>query len=167
MEYLDLYDKNRNLTGERIIRGSGKPDVPDGSYINIVIIFIRNDDGKFLIQKTSLSKGNVWATTGGHVKSLQTSREAIICEVYEELGIIISDSDFVLIDSSIFGVAIIDVYYMKMNIDIDDLVLQTEEVESVCWLSVSDINSFIRDNNFRKGNINGYRKVVDYLNNQC
>lgn len=53
MEYLDLYDKDKKLTGERIIRGKGKPKVPENSYINIVIIFIQNSDGKFLFQVTS------------------------------------------------------------------------------------------------------------------
>ncbi len=69
LEYLDLYDENKNLTGEKIIRPKGKPQVPKNRYINLVIIFIRNSKGEFLFQKTSKEKGSVWATTGGHVQS--------------------------------------------------------------------------------------------------
>ena len=49
MEYLDLYDENRKPIGKKIIRGD-KPI--EGTYINIVIVFMENSEGKFLIQKT-------------------------------------------------------------------------------------------------------------------
>ena len=44
MEYLDLYDENKRLTGEKIIRKKGKPTVPQNNYINIVVIFIQNSE---------------------------------------------------------------------------------------------------------------------------
>ena len=63
MEYLDLYDENRNLIGEKILR-SRDMKIEDGKYIYIVIVFIQNSEGKFLIQKTSKEKEsifeNVW-----------------------------------------------------------------------------------------------------------
>lgn len=65
MEYLDLYDINKNLTGEKIVRGKGKPIVPENNYINIVIIFIQNSRNEFLFQITSKDKGQELATTGG------------------------------------------------------------------------------------------------------
>ena len=51
MEYLDLYDENKQLTGEKIVRGKGKPIVPENNYIIVVLVFIQNSEGKFLIQK--------------------------------------------------------------------------------------------------------------------
>lgn len=165
MEYLDLYDENKNLTGEKIIRDNGKPNVPDGRYINIVIIFIQNFKGQFLMQMTSKEKNNEWATTGGHVKSGQTSEEAIILEVYEELGLDISKEKIKLIDSSIFGIAFMDVYYMKKDIDIKELKLQKEEVSSVSWLSIEQINQLIHSGNLRKGNIMGFEKLKNLLKN--
>lgn len=165
MEYLDLYDKNKNLTGETIIREKGKPQVPDGRYINIVLIFIRNSDGKFLMQMTSKEKGSEWATTGGHVKSGQTSMDAVISEVKEELGIDISNDDIKMIDSSIFGFAILDVYYLDKNIDIENLALQKEEVEYVKLLSTEQIEDLIRDGKLRKSNIVGFEKIKSLLEN--
>ena len=84
-EYTDLYDENKNLTGEKLFREKGtKLIVPKGRYSIVVLVFIENSKGEFLFQMTSKRKKNVWATTGGHVKSGHTSKEAIIEEIKEE-----------------------------------------------------------------------------------
>ena len=163
MEYLDLYDKNRKFTGKKILRGSGKPE--KGEFINLVIIFIKNDEDKFLIQKTSKEKGSIWATTGGHVKSGQTSYEAILAEVDEELGLDISKEDVKMIDSYIFGVAFMDVYYLNKDINISDLKLQVDEVESVEWFTIDRIKELINEGKVRKGNIKAFESILNYLKN--
>ena len=165
MEYLDLYDVNKNLTGEKIVRGKGKPQVPENNYINIVIIFMQNSEGKFLFQITSKEKGNEIATTGGHVKSGQTSYEAILAEVDEELGLDISKEDVKMIDSYIFGVAFMDVYYLNKDININDLKLQDDEVESVEWFTIDRIKELINEGKVRKGNIKAFESILNYLNN--
>lgn len=165
MEYLDLYDVNKNLTGEKIVRGKGKPQVPENKYINIVIIFMQNSEGKFLFQITSKEKGNEIATTGGHVKSRQTSYEAILAEVEEELGLDISNEDIKMVDSYIFGVAFMDVYYLNKDINISDLKLQDDEVESVEWFTVDQIKELINEEKVRKGNIKAFESILDYLEN--
>lgn len=165
MEYLDLYDENKNLTGEKIVRGKGKPQVPENNYINIVIIFMQNSEGKFLFQITSKEKGNEIATTGGHVKSGQTSYEAILAEVEEELGLDISKEDVKMIDSYIFGVAFIDAYYLNKDINISDLKLQEDEVESVEWFTIDRIKELINEGKVRKGNIKAFESILNYLEN--
>ena len=62
MEYLNLYDREGNLLSEKGVRG----DIT-GNLVGIVIIFIENSKGEFLIQKTSSSRKSIFATTGGHV----------------------------------------------------------------------------------------------------
>ena len=166
MEYLDLYDKNRILTGEKVLRGKGKPMIPEDRYINIIIIFIQNSEGKFLFQLTSKEKGNVIATTGGHVKSGQTSYETVLCEVKEELGLDISKEDIKFLDTYIFGIAFMDVYYLKKDIDEKSLVLQKEEVEDIKWLSIDEIKELINQEKVRKGNIKGFDIVLSYLQNK-
>ena len=47
MEKRDLYDINRNLTGETIYKGDS---IPDGKFILVVLSFIQNSKGEFLIQ---------------------------------------------------------------------------------------------------------------------
>ena len=164
MEYLDLYDKNGNTTGDVILRTHDKANVPEGKYIKLVLVFIKNSDNKFLIQLTSKEKGSVYATTGGHVKAGQSSIEAIHAEVSEELGLDISHEDIKLIGSMYKGFALIDVYYLEKDIDLDSITLQVEEVDSVNWYSIDEIRHFIEEGTFRKGNIDGLEMVLDHLN---
>ena len=71
MEKRDLYDKERNLTGETIFKGE---EIPEGRYIVVVLVYIQNSDGKFLIQKRSDKKNGKYAATGGHPKSGENSK---------------------------------------------------------------------------------------------
>lgn len=41
MEYLDLYDSNKNLTGKKIVRDKKIISELKDSYINVVLIFIK------------------------------------------------------------------------------------------------------------------------------
>ena len=50
MECLDIYDENKKKTGKIIVRGV-KPE--ENEHILLSIIFIKNSEGKYLIQKTS------------------------------------------------------------------------------------------------------------------
>ena len=93
MEKRDLYDENRELTGETVYKGE---PIPEGKYIIVVLVYIQNSEGKFLIQKRSKLKDGKYATTGGHVKSGETSVEGILSEVREELGLELNPDDLVL-----------------------------------------------------------------------
>ena len=165
MEYLDLYDKNKKITGDIIVRTHDKANVPNNKYINIVLVFIKNCEDKFLFQLTSKEKDSVIATTGGHVKSGQTSIEAILCEIEEELGLKIDDNEVEYVGTYKRKFAFVDVYYLNKNVDISNITLQKEEVESVKWYTVDEINDLIISNKLRKGNIFAFKMILDYLNN--
>lgn len=162
MEYLDLYDENRTPIGQKIIRGVDK--VEEGKYINIVIVFIENSEGEFLIQKTSKRKGSVFATTGGLVSSGYTPDETIIKEIKEELGLDVKIEDLTLFYTAKRKYAFQDAYYLKKDINIDNLILQEDEVEYVKWLSVDEINKLIKNNEFREGNIKSFNKLLEVKN---
>lgn len=163
MEYLDLYDNNRNLIGEKILRSKNmKPEI--GKNIIIVIVFIENSEGKFLIQKTSKEKGSIYATTGGHVKSGSTSNKTVIEEIKEELGIDVDFKNLKLLYTEKREFAFQDIYYLKKDINIQDLTLQKDEVEYVKWLSVDEINELIKKDMFRKGNISAFEYIVKNQN---
>ena len=160
MEYLDLYDKNGNLTGETVLRSKDmKPET--GKYIKVVIVFIQNNEGKFLIQRTSKQKGSQWATTGGLVSSGYTPDETIVKEIQEELGLIVDFSELKHIYSERKEHALQDAYYLKKDIEIKNLILQPEEVEFVKWLSIDEIKELINNNEFRKGNINPFYYLIE------
>lgn len=153
MEYLDLYDSNRNLTGKKIVRDKKIISELKDSYINVVLVFIKNSLDKFLFQKTSKEKGCVIATTGGFVKSGSNSINTVYSEVSEELGIdIIKDNIF------------LDIYYLEKDINIHDLILQKEEVEEVFWLDTNEIKDLIKEDKIRKSNIKPFLDILNYLN---
>ena len=94
MEYRDLYNKDRNLTGKTISKGE---PIPKGYYIKIVVCFMENSEGKFLMQKRSLQKDGLWATTGGHPKSGEDSLTGMHTEILEELDLDINPNELKLV----------------------------------------------------------------------
>ena len=161
-EYTDLYDENKNLTGEKLFREKGtKLIVPKGRYSVVVLVFIENSKGEFLFQMTSKRKKNVWATTGGHVKSGQTSKEAITEEIKEELGIDINEDEVKLFKTYKYDDAFKDVFYIKKDIDINSLTYQEDEVEYVKYLTKDEILDLINnDGNIRKTNIDAFLDLI-------
>ena len=163
MEKRDLYDINRQLTGKTIFKGE---PVPDGSYIIVVLVFIQNSEGKFLIQKRSARKNGLYATTGGHPKSGEDSIQGIITEVKEEIGIDIKAEDLQLYyggrseESHVFY----DDYYIKMDVeDITKLELQEEEVESLHWFSADEIHQLMKDGKFFKNHYEEFEELEKFF----
>ena len=167
MEKRDLYDINRNLTGKTIFKENS---IPDGKYIIVVLIFIQNNDGKFLIQKRSKLKNGKYATTGGHPKSGENSIQGIITEVKEELSLELAPQDIKLYysgrsdEEKVFW----DDYYIKMDIpNIENLVLQKSEVESVCWLSTNEIKTLMKEQKFYANNYEEFERLLEWLDKKC
>lgn len=164
MEKRDLYDINRNLTGETIYKGDS---IPDGKFILVVLSFIQNSKGEFLIQKRSVQKGGKYASTGGHAKTGETSIQAMMTEINEELSLNANEDELHLVysgredEDKIF----FDLYYMKKDFSTNSLILQKEEVESVKWMTVDEIKQLISTNEFLDSNVDEFYKILDYLNN--
>ena len=166
MEKRDLYDEKRNLTGETILKGE---QIPENRYILVVLIFIQNSEGKFLIQKRSERKNGKYASTGGHPKSGESSIEGILTEVKEELGLTLKQDDLKKFFSGkseeerVFW----DDYYIKMDIpDIKKLKLQEEEVSFVEWLSKEEIKELMKQDKFFKNDYEEFEILIDWLNNK-
>jgi len=162
MEKRDLYDKNRNLTGEEIYKGD---TIPEGKYIIVILVMIQNSKGEFLIQKRSKQKDGKYAATGGHVKKGQTSIEGMIEEIQEEIGLTVRPEELELIfsgredEQQVF----FDLYYMKKDFNISDLVLQEEEVESVKWMTLQEIDELIKKDMFLINHAEEVYRTIDIL----
>ena len=164
MEKRDLYDEKRELTGETIYKGE---EIPNGKYIIVVLVFIQNSEGKFLIQKRSEIKNGKFATTGGHPKAGEDSVQGIITEVKEEIGIDIKPEDLQLYFSgkSDEEKVLWDDYYIKMDIpNIEELNLQKDEVESVHWFSIDKIKQLMKEDKFFKNHYEEFEILLDWLN---
>lgn len=140
MEILSIYDNKKNKTDRKIIRGE---TLNIGDHILIAIVFIKNKDGKYLIQKTSQEKGGLYSSTGGHVLYNETSNETIAREIKEELGIEVKNEELKYIGDILLGIPYADIYYLEKDIDINNLSLQKEDVDSVSYMSEDEIYNLI------------------------
>lgn len=161
MEKRDLYDKNRALIGKTILKDE---QIPENTYCLMVMIFMENVDGRFLIQKRSKSKGGKWATTGGHPKAGEDSIQGLLTEVKEELNLDISKENIQLLKTKIGHGFICDLYYVKMNINLNDIICQEEEVTDVKLSTIDEIKEMINDGTFHKGHGQTFIKVLEILN---
>lgn len=166
MEKRDLYDSERNITGETILKGE---KIPPNRYIIVVLVFIQNSEGKFLIQKRSKRKNGKYATTGGHPKSGESSIQGIITEVNEEIGLKLNSNDLKLYFSGRSDAERVfwDDYYVKMDVkDIKKLKLQEEEVDLVEWLSEDEIKQLMKEDKFFKNHYEEFEILLDWLNSK-
>lgn len=163
MEYRDLYDKNRQLTGLKITKHD---PVPEGMYYTTVMVFIENSNGDILLQQRPLYKGGNWATTGGHPKSGESSLEGMVTEIQEELGVTVNKEELVLFKTIMTEDDFLDLYYLNKDISLEEMTKQDEEVEDINWFSKAQIQEMIKDGRFFKYHINEYNFFLDFLNNK-
>ena len=141
-EKRDLYDKNLKLTGLTYYKGES---VPDGYYPMVVMIAIENSKGQFLMQKRVPRKGGDYGVTGGHPKSGETPYEGIITEVKEELGIDISNNEILEFARGCDGKDCFIMYYTKLDLEIEDFIIQEEELTEVRWFSIEELNAMVEE----------------------
>ena len=129
-----------------------------GLWHRAVYAFIINDEGDILLQRRSGNKKlwpNMWdVTVGGHVKTGEFGRQALIRECKEELGIEINDNDIKYLVGStsineqgdIINKHYNECYLITKNIDMSDIVLQKEEVSEVRYFSKDELLKRISNN---------------------
>lgn len=148
MELLDLYDKQLRITGKTIERGQ---HVPYGYMIAIVAVIVYNDKGQFLIQKVAASKGNYYATTAGHVKSGETDfANAMLRELEEEIGLSATKQELELAKIKRYEYKFTFLYTLKSSVSVANLLLQKEEVESVAWMDLAQIEALCKQGLFNR-----------------
>ena len=160
MEKRDLYDENKQKTGEVIEKGQ---KVPNGRYYITVVVWMQNSKGEFLIQRTVPQKYHMWSTTGGHPKAGESSLEGIVTEIKEELGLSVFAKDLKLFKTIKTEDDFVDIYYLKIDVSLDEITIQKEEVEDVKWATISEINDLIDKGLFLPPHIDFYNFCLEYL----
>ena len=143
MDLQDVYNEQKELTGISKYRN----EFTDNEYSMSAFIWIVNSKDELLVQlRSSLEdKPNTYGITGGAVNSGETSLEASIREIKEELGLDINKNQLIYIASERRKRKFFEYYLLQLDIDINDLVLQKEEVEKVEWISIEDYEKNISD----------------------
>ncbi len=151
MEYWDLYDKERNKLNKVVKRGDY---LQDDEYHLVVNAWIRNLNNEFLITQRSANKSYAfkWECTGGSALKGESSLEAAIREVKEELGIDVSKCPNKLIGSTLRHYDgcpdILDVWLFECDVTLDKVITQEEEVNDVMWASQSKVRELYNEEKF-------------------
>ena len=144
MEKWDLYDKHRNKIVKQITRGD---DMTPDEFHLIVHVCIFNSNGEMLIQqRQSFKQGwsNLWdITCGGSAVAGDTSQQAASRELFEELGIRYNFERIRPQFTINFERGFDDYYLIEYQVELNDLTLQTEEVQAVKWASKDEIIELI------------------------
>jgi len=147
MEMVDKFDKKRlplNKVTERY-------DRIEGEYKLSMHLWIQNDKNEFLLQKRSLNKKvfpGYWSITGGGVDLGETTLDTVYRECQEELGITADSNNLELVLSIKNDYNFTDIYLLKQNIDLKNIVMQSEEVSDVKWASIHEIRKMIANQDF-------------------
>ena len=60
----------------------------------------------------------------------------------------------------------VDIYYLKIDVGLDEIMIQEEEVEDVKWASIEEINSLIDEGLFLPPHSDFYKFCLEYLESQ-
>lgn len=149
MELWDLYDVNRTKINKTMFRGD---PFEKGTYHLVVHVCIFNSKGEMLIQQRQPFKEgwpNMWdITVGGSAIKGDTSQTAAERELFEEIGLKLNLQALRPHITINFRNGFNDIYLVDKDVDMKELSLQYEEVQSVKWASNKDILSMIETGEF-------------------
>lgn len=143
MEFNDIYDENRRPTGRLHRRGDRWRK---GEFGLVVCVWVYDGHGKLLLTRRAPEKSfaGTWENSGGAVKAGETSRQAIVRELFEETGIRAEEDEFELLDSGKDNSAFYDYYCLRRNVAIEDIVLQPGETAAAKWVTFEEVHRMIR-----------------------
>lgn len=152
MEYVDLYDESMRPLYKVVSREKMRKQ---DDFFFIVHVWIRNAKGQYLIQKRNKDEDFspfMWATTMGVVQTKQTTSEAALQEVKEELGLTFTKDQLTLIarykTKSTYANHFTDVFVIEEDVDLKDVKIQATELQEVKFVSKKTLYDMINKKQF-------------------
>ena len=154
MELIDVLNKKGEVIGVK----SRKEIMKNGDLHRTVHIWIINEFNEILLQKRNPKKDtypNLWAiSTAGHVITNETSKEAAIRELKEELNLNIKEEEleylFTIERKQEFKDMKIhcfdDVYLLKYNLNIEKTKLQKSELTDLIFINYKELQEIYKNN---------------------
>lgn len=151
MELWDILDQNRKKTGKTVIRGT---KMQSNEYHLVVDVWIKNSDHTYLITKRTPNKTfpNMWTIPGGSAIVGDTSLEAALREVNEEIGIDLTLEKGQLVKSfkreHLEMKSFKDIWFFQEEVNLENVVHQIDEVSDTIWASEKQIRQMIKKGQF-------------------
>lgn len=155
MEFWDIYDENKQLTGRKMKRNDWC--LKEGEYHLTVLGVIARPDGTFLITKRVMTKAwapGWWEVSGGGVQAGESSEEAVRREVKEETGLDVRNAEggyaftYKRVNPDEGDNYFVDVYRFVMDIDEKDVSFQEAEIDGHMFATREQIESFAKEGKF-------------------
>ena len=143
MEWNDIYDENRRLTGRVHKRGT---PWKCGEYGLVVCVWVHDGHGKLLLTRRAKGKSfaGTWENSGGAAKAGEDSLSAVVRELFEETGIRAEKEDFEFLGSDRDRNNYFDHYCLKNATPLDQIVLLPGETDDVQWASMEKVRRMVR-----------------------
>ena len=142
MEFNDIYDRKRNLTGRVHLRGT---PWKQGEYGLVVCVWVYDGKGNLFMTRRAPQKSfaGTWENSGGAAQAGETSLQAITRELFEEAGICAQPEEFELLDSDRDQNAFYDFYCLKKEFPLEAVRLLPGETDDAKWVSFSQVHEMI------------------------
>ena len=142
VEWNDIYDENRNLTGR--IHKRGTP-WKNGEYGLVVCVWVHDGHGKLLLTRRAKGKSfaGTWENSGGAAKAGEDSLSAVVRELYEETGIRADKDDFEFLGSDRDRNNYFDHYCLKNATPLEQIVLLPGETDGAKWVTFRQVHQMI------------------------
>ncbi len=137
-EYWDIYDENRVFQNRTIRRGD---TFNDGEYYVCCEVWFQNSKGEILITQRHPNKkaGGLWEFLGGGVLAGETTAQAAVREVKEEIGITITANELSLLHVYRQRNYFMDIYLVKKDIEVRSFDLNENETINAKWVSKDEL----------------------------
>lgn len=161
-EYWDIYDKNRVLQNRTIRRGD---PFNEGDYYVSCEICFKNSKGELLttLRHPNKKAGGLWEFVGGGVLAGETTAQAAVREVKEEIGIDLKESDLQFLYEYRQRNYFMDIYLVNKDFDIASLVLDENESIDAKWVSKAELQKMIDNQVFVRSVALRYNILKDKL----
>ena len=142
MEWNDIYDENRKLTGRVHRRGTPRKA---GEFGLVVCVWVHDGHGRLLLTRRAKGKSfaGTWEHSGGAVKAGEDSLSAIVRELFEETGIRAAKEEFEFLGSDRDRNNFFDHYCLKNNTPLQKIVLLPGETDAAKWVTFSQVHQMI------------------------
>ena len=161
MEYLDIVDENGIPTGETIERSLAHRTGVRHRTTHIWIVRKQGESVQILLQKRSSNKdsfpGCYDISSAGHIPAGDGFAESGLRELEEELGLLVQKEELidcgfhrVFTENEFHGIPYVDnqiskVFLLWKDIEIEELRLQAEEIESAMWMDYKECKEAVKN----------------------
>lgn len=138
MEFIDIYDQFGIPTGA--VRAKEAPLGPE-EYRMAVGIWIMDSDGRIFLTRRSMEKNYApgkWENPAGHVQAGESPVHAVIRELYEETGLIVTENQITLLGCSCTWPYLGRDFGVHMDVDLSQVRFQKGETCGAKWVSFSE-----------------------------